>query len=180
MFVIPWSTKPQREQIITTRDGIYRNVTSIDCRLSVNHPFKHLSSRTLLFYFFSRRYMQEIWEDRISMSYQENACIFTRDILMRTIKPCLSTKILRVGPSNHVKSESMIEILITWPENAKLESARPLVRKATISQGGSPRSTEDSIMKIAGETKAIVWHIFRTYIFKKHIQIFNSTFFSVS
>ena len=121
--------------------------------------------------------MQEIWEYRILMSYQENACIFTRDILMRTIKPCLSTKILRVGPSNHVKSESMIEILITWPENAKLESARPLVRKATVSQGGSPRSTEDSIMKIAGETKAIVWHIFRTYIFKKHIQIFNSTFF---
>jgi len=32
-------------------------------------------------------------------------------------------------------------------------------------------------MKIAGETKAIVWHIFRTYIFMKHIQIFNSTFF---
>jgi len=88
-------------------------------------------------------------------------------------KALFTNQILRFGPSNHVKSERMIAILITWPENAKLESARPLVRKATISQGGSPRSTEDSIMKIAGETKAIVWHIFRTYRFKQQIHFFQ-------
>lgn len=53
------------------------------------------------------------------------------------------------------KSNLMVN-LTPLPDNAKLLSARPLVRKATISQGGSPRSTEESIMKTAGDMKAIV------------------------
>jgi len=47
------------------------------------------------------------------MTYQENACIFTRDILMGAIKPCLTTKIFRFGPQNHAKNGNLIAILTT-------------------------------------------------------------------
>lgn len=58
------------------------------------------------------------------------------------------------------------------PDKAKLESAKPLVRIATTSQGGNPRSKEESVMQIAGDIKAIVWQIFRTYMFKMNNQNF--------
>jgi len=52
------------------------------------------------------------------------------------------------------------------PDKAKLERAKPAVRIPTISQGGNPRSTEERNMQTAGDKKAIVWHILRTYIYK--------------
>lgn len=53
------------------------------------------------------------------------------------------------------------------PDKAKLDRAKPLVRKATISHGGNPRSSEERAMKVAGDTNAIVWHIFLTYFIKR-------------
>lgn len=49
------------------------------------------------------------------------------------------------------------------PDRAKLERANPAVRIPTISQGANPRSTEERVMQSAGDKKAIVWQIFRTY-----------------
>lgn len=51
--------------------------------------------------------------------------------------------------------ERFDESLPPLPDNAKLESDIPLVRKATTTQGGSPRSTEESIIKAAGDRNAI-------------------------
>jgi hypothetical protein len=52
------------------------------------------------------------------------------------------------------------------PDKAKLERAKPLVRKATISHGDKPRSSEERAMKVAGERNAIAWHIFLTYLYE--------------
>ena len=50
------------------------------------------------------------------------------------------------------------------PDKAKLERAKPPLRINTISQGGRPRSKEESVMHVAGDKKAIVWQSFRTWI----------------
>lgn len=50
------------------------------------------------------------------------------------------------------------------PDKAKLDRAKPAVKIPTISHGGNPISTDESVMQIAGDTNAIVWQIFRTYM----------------
>jgi hypothetical protein len=69
-------------------------------------------------------------------------------------------KALVINQSNQtLEKKQVINLMVSLtnlPDNAKLESARPLVIKATISQGGNPRSTDESIMKAAGDRKAIV------------------------
>lgn len=52
------------------------------------------------------------------------------------------------------------------PDNAKLERAKPPVRMPTTSQWGNPRSREERVIQAAGDKKAIVWQIFRTYMCK--------------
>jgi len=47
--------------------------------------------------------MRRIQEGRTIMPYQENASIFTRDVLMGAIKPCLSTKILGLDLGTMIK-----------------------------------------------------------------------------
>lgn len=54
------------------------------------------------------------------------------------------------------------------PDKAKLERAKPPVRRPTISQGGNPRSSDERVMQNAGDKNAIDWQIFRTYLFKKN------------
>lgn len=42
------------------------------------------------------------------------------------------------------------------PDNAKLDRAKPAVKIPTISHGGNPMSTDESVMQIAGAKNAIV------------------------
>jgi len=42
------------------------------------------------------------------------------------------------------------------PDKAKLDRAKPAVKIPTISHGGNPMSTDESVMQIAGATNAIV------------------------
>jgi hypothetical protein len=50
--------------------------------------------------------VKRIREGGAMTPYQENASIFTRDILMGTIKPCLSIKRLVLDTGNMMKWET--------------------------------------------------------------------------
>lgn len=57
-------------------------------------------------------------------------------------------------------NQSTVQNLV--PDKAKLVSANPPVRIPTTSQGANPRSIDERVIQTAGDTKAIVWQIFRT------------------